>query len=72
LVDLLLRDFVGDFPVDANPVLVFLATKMIPVMNEPWMKARTSVIAEGKTIHIRKIKKVLQTDLSYLTTNKCK
>jgi len=66
-------DFVGDFPVDANPVLVFLATKMIPVMNEPWMKARTSVIADGKTIHIRKIKKVLQTaNLSYLTTNKCK
>jgi len=43
-----LHEFVGAFPADTNPALVFAATKQIPAMDERWMKARTLIIQDGK------------------------
>src|ERR1700685_1835223 len=48
-----LHEFVGLFPTNTDPALVFAATKQIPVMDERWQKARTIVIENGENIDYR-------------------
>jgi hypothetical protein len=48
-----LHKFIGNFSADTDPVLVFVAMKQHPAMNEHWMKAGMLIIEEGEdTIHV--------------------